>query len=310
LGTLSAQLSRLAASSEALLLMGETGTGKEIAARHVHAMSMRSGPLIAVDCGALPEQLVESTLFGHDKGAFTGATEARVGDIVRADRGTLFLDELGNLSPSAQAKLLRVLETKMVRPVGGRDSTRVDVRFVAATNAELDDAEFRSDLRFRLSGFVARLPALRKRKEDLGLLIRSLLSESGVIRARISRSAAQKLVSHSFPGNIRQLRGVLRSAAVLHAKDGALDIDVEALDMLDARAPHPHEAASTPLVSTRGKAPDRDALQAALIASRGNVAAAARDLRTSARQLYRWLAREDIDPETFRPSEHREPSAG
>lgn len=299
LGKLSSQLDRMARSTEPVLLLGETGTGKEIAARRVHQVSLRKGPLVAVDCGAMPEQLFESTLFGHEKGAFTGATEARQGDIVRAHQGTLFLDEVGNLPPAMQSKLLRVLETKNVRSVGGRETAKVDVRWVAATNASLTDDEFRSDLRYRLEGFVARLPPLRKRREDLGLLISALLLEVGVTKARITRAAANRLFSHSFPGNVRQLRQVLRTAATLHADELQLELDVDAFEGLEEGAGEAESRAGrTP--RPPGATPDKPTIEDALTRADGNVAQAARSMGTSARQLYRWLERLQIDPDTYR----------
>ncbi len=302
LGKLGAQLDRIARSGEPVLLLGETGTGKEIATKRVHHISERPGPLVAVDCGAIPENLVESTLFGHEKGAFTGATEARQGEIARAHQGTLFLDEVGNLPFATQAKLLRVLETKVVRPVGGKDSQKLDVRFVAATNSELDEESFRSDLRFRLSGFEARLPPLRERREDLGLLACVLLSELGVRKARISRSAARLLFHHDYPGNIRQLRQVLRTAALLHGSSEEIELDVDAFESLAGtgkqRALVPSSGPQK--VLSRADAPGKEALEAALSTAKGNVAAAARELKTSPRQLYRWLEKHQLNPDDFR----------
>ena len=300
LGRLAEQLDRIARSGEPVLLLGETGAGKDVAARRVHQVSGRPGPLVAIDCGAMPESLFESTLFGHEKGAFTGATDARVGDIARANRGTLFLDEVGNLPLATQAKLLRVLEEKAVRPVGGREPSEVDVRWIAATNAALSDGErFRADLRFRLAGFVARIPPVRERREDLGLLMASLLREAGVTQASLTRAAASRLVHHPLPGNVRQLRQALRSAAFLSPTRGEVTIDVEVLRELDeaAASAEPGAAADPP---PRMSAPDKEALEAALRAAQGRVAVAARALGTSSRQLYRWLERLEVDPDAFR----------
>lgn len=307
LGQLGAQLERIARSSEPVLILGETGAGKEIAARRVHQLSQRSGPLVSIDCGAMPESLVEATLFGHERGSFTGATEARVGDIARAHRGTLFLDEVGNLPLPTQAKLLRVLETRTVRPVGGRDGVEVDVRWVAATNAALtDETNFRSDLRFRLAGFVARLPPLRKRKEDLGLLVSALLKEAGVTAARASKGGARLLMTHSFPGNVRELRQILRAAAVLH-KDGVVELAEdsfrEAVEASTAKAKDDVIAAEpdAPLVPPpRMAAPAKEAIEQALRTAQGRVSVAAKLIGTSPRQLYRWIEKLELDPEAFR----------
>ncbi len=306
LGSLHQQLARLARSSEPILLLGETGVGKEVATKFIHAASGRTGGLVAVDCGALPETLFESTLFGHEKGAFTGATEARVGDIARAHRGTLFLDEVGNLPMATQVKLLRVLETRQVRSVGGREPVDVDVRWVAATNSTLaDDSAFRSDLKFRLAGFIGRLPPLRARREDLGLLMGALLREAGVRKASLTRAAAARLFHHGWPGNVRQLRGVLRAAVFLAPDRTSITIDTPALEELELDtfdgAPEPSQglpAAATP--EPRLTAPSREALEQALTLAHGRVTVAARSLGTSARQVYRWLERMDIDPDAFR----------
>jgi sigma-54 dependent transcriptional regulator, acetoin dehydrogenase operon transcriptional activator AcoR len=304
LGELGAQLDRIAKSSEPVLILGQTGAGKEIAARRVHQVSGRSGPLVSIDCGAIPEALVESTLFGHEKGAFTGATEPRVGDIARAHRGTLLLDEVGNLPLATQAKLLRVLETRAVRPVGGLHPVEVDVRWVAATNAELGDEDsFRSDLRFRLAGFVARLPPLKKRREDLGLLIAALLKETGVAKASITRNAARRLVQHSFPGNVRQLRQLLRSAAFL-ATSGKLEVDDDVIENIaptDEAAPLPSEPETPNISPPRMAQPPRAVLEESLRTAQGRISAAAQLLNTSPRQLYRWLERLGIDADSFRP---------
>ncbi len=164
-------LSRIAPSTESVLVLGETGAGKEVVADTIHRASRRTGKLVSVDCGAIPDSLFEATLFGHRRGAFTGAEEARTGEIVRANNGTLFLDEVGNMTASAQAKLLRALETRQVTPLGASEPVSVDTRWVAATNRELfGDSGFRADLLRRLAGYVARIPPLRARREREGAL--------------------------------------------------------------------------------------------------------------------------------------------
>jgi DNA-binding NtrC family response regulator len=310
LAALNEQLLRIARSGEPVLLLGETGVGKDVVARFVHAQSQRSGAMVAVDCGALPETLFESALFGHVKGAFTGATEARAGDIEQAHQGTLFLDEVGNLPLPLQAKLLRVLETKQVRRLGQKDALQVDVRFVAATNAALDDdGSFRSDLRFRLAGFVARIPPLRARREDLGLLMATFLREAGLQRASLSRAAAARLLYHEWPGNLRQLRAALRTAVFLAGSPKELTLEPSMFDELDgpegpfvaAPVSGPALVAADPeLEPSRRAAPPKEALEAALRSAAGRVTAAARALNTSPRQLYRWLERWDLDPDAYR----------
>ncbi len=212
------RLRRLADTSLPILLLGDRGVGKEIVARFIHHLSRRRGPFVGVDCGAIPDALLESELFGHRRGAFTTATE-RIGLIRSANGGTLFLDELGNLTPAAQTRLLRVLQEQHVRPVGAEEAVRVDVRWVAATNAaiETDEASFRRDLFDRLAGGRIVLPRLRERREDLGVLASHLLRAAGFTKVPITKAAARVLFQGSFDGNIRELRNTLVSAATLAA---------------------------------------------------------------------------------------------
>jgi sigma-54 dependent transcriptional regulator, acetoin dehydrogenase operon transcriptional activator AcoR len=283
-------LSRIAPSDEPVLLLGETGTGKEVAARMIHDRSGRKGPLVSLDCGAIPEALFESTLFGHRRGAFTGADKERVGEMVRADGGTLFLDELGNLPPASQARLLRALETRLVVPLGGSTGQEVDVRFVAATNRDVhaEDGGFRQDLLRRLSGYVAHLPPLRRRREDLGTLAAWLLREAGVKAAALSPQAGRRLFHSDFPGNIRELRTVLRSASLLAAGG---PIQPGHLMLKDA----PPRAEAAP----RG-ARTAEEVAAALRKTQGNVVQAAKLLGTQPKQIYRYLERYGLDLEAFR----------
>ena len=215
-----AVLERVAASDATLLVEGETGTGKELAARAVHdASARRRGPFVAVDCGALPEGLLESELFGHVRGAFTGASGARNGMLVRADGGTLFLDELGRISPTVQARLLRVLEERVVRPLGGDAERAIDVRVIAASRDDLDAevaaGRFRADLLYRLAVVRIALPPLRARREDLPGLVRELLRRRGLPDEPPGGPGLDRLVAHGWPGNIRELRNVLDRALAL-----------------------------------------------------------------------------------------------
>ncbi len=291
-------LALIAPSKEPVLVIAETGSGKELIANTVHRLSGRKGELVAVDCGAVPESLFESTFFGHEKGAYTGATESREGEVLRANKGTLFLDEVGNLAVPSQAKLLRVLEVSQVSRLGGRGPQPVDVRWVAATNAQLfDDQAFRSDLVHRLAGFVARLPPLRKRREDLGLLTARFLEELGVTSASISAPAARVLFNHPFPGNVRQLRASLRSAALLARADsegGKLQLDVPhfpelARPVAGAPASASPEGDTQLEVKPRAKPPTAEELMKVLDETGGNVSQAAKRLQTYPRQLYRWF---------------------
>ena len=222
------QAAQVAPTSTAVLLVGETGTGKELLARAIHAGSKRAeAPLIAVNCAALPSSLVESELFGHEKGAFTGATSAKPGRFELADGGTLFLDEIGELALETQAKLLRVLENGEFERVGAVRSRKVDVRLVAATNRNLEsavrDGSFRADLYYRLSVFPIRLPPLRERIEDVPLLVWDLIQrrqhELGRRIQHVPDAAMQALCRYAWPGNVRELGNVIERALILSHGD-------------------------------------------------------------------------------------------
>jgi transcriptional regulator with PAS, ATPase and Fis domain len=215
-----------------VLVLGENGTGKELMARRVHAMSRRAGrAFVAVNCGALPPTLLESTLFGHEKGAFTGADRARPGLFAEADGGTLFLDEVGELEPPTQVRLLRALESGEILPVGASRPVRVDVRLVSATNRDLDQAtasgDFRDDLYWRLKGVELVLPPLRDRGEDIPLLARHFLAEAATLvgdrgARTLTPEALDALRAHRWPGNLRELRHAMQRAAVLAGPDGRI----------------------------------------------------------------------------------------
>lgn len=222
-------ISRVAPTDATVLLQGESGTGKEVAAREIHRLSKRGGaPFVAVNCAAMAPQLVESEMFGHERGAFTGATEQRKGRFEAADGGTLFLDEVGELSGELQAKLLRVLQERRFERVGGADSIEVDVRVLAATNRDLErmisEGTFREDLFHRLSVFPMTLPPLRDRPGDLEPLAGRLLAAIGRGMGRdalyLEEGAIARLAEHSWPGNVRELRNVLERAVIMADGDG------------------------------------------------------------------------------------------
>jgi len=233
---LGAVIRQVAGSNFTVLIQGETGTGKELVARAIHQESGRADkPFIAIDAGAIPEALVESELFGHDKGAFSGADRRKEGLFQMANAGTLFLDEVSNLPLSSQPKLLRAIQERQVRPVGSSRAQAVDVRLIAATNGSLDNhiakGAFREDLYYRLAEFVISLPPLRERREDIAPLGHSFLEEASVELKRpasvISEGAAKLLKNFSWPGNVRQLRNVMRRAA-LQASGVTIDVrDIE-----------------------------------------------------------------------------------
>jgi DNA-binding NtrC family response regulator len=218
------KLEQMAPVSSTVLIQGESGTGKELVAKAIHDLSPRRGkPFIAVNCAALPDTLLESELFGHEKGAFTGAAERRLGRFELADTGTIFLDEIGEIPPSTQVKLLRVLETRTFFRVGGVQPIKVDVRVVAATNRSLKESvalgEFRDDLFYRLNVLNIYLPPLRERRGDVPLLVRRFIRELAKTHDRsfrgITAEAMQRLVEAPWPGNVRQLRNLIESMVVL-----------------------------------------------------------------------------------------------
>lgn len=221
-------IEQAAPTAASVLISGESGTGKELVAQTIHQLSPRAqAPFVPINCAAIPETLLESEIFGHEKGAFTGALERREGCFELADRGTLFMDEIAEMTPTTQVKLLRVLQERRFRRLGGRSEQAVDVRVIAATNANPSEAvksgRLREDLYYRLNVFALELPPLRQRKDDLPLLIQSFLAE---FNARNNKSvtavepAAMKLLEQSnWPGNVRELRNVLERAVLLSDGD-------------------------------------------------------------------------------------------
>ncbi|WP_374319377.1 sigma-54 interaction domain-containing protein [Aquabacterium sp.] len=230
--SLLADVERIARSEATVLIMGETGTGKELIARHIHHVSGRKGPFVAVNCGAFSESLIDAELFGHESGAFTGASQARAGWFEAANGGTLFLDEIGDLPMALQVKLLRVLQERQVVRLGSRRGIPLDVRLVAATNIDLAKAveaqHFRADLYYRLSVASVRLPPLRERPADIVPLARHFIT---VYRGRLSQpdadlspEAQQALLGYSWPGNIRELENVIHFALIV-CRDGVIQTD-------------------------------------------------------------------------------------
>jgi transcriptional regulator with GAF, ATPase, and Fis domain len=220
------QLREVAPTDVTVLLLGETGTGKGVAARALHQWSRRChGPFVHLDCGSLPQTLLESELFGHEKGAFTGAIALRKGRIEQAQGGTLFLDEIGELPLESQTRLLRLLQDRQIARIGGEQSLAVDMRVIAATHRDLDQAvkagTFREDLYYRLKVFPVQLPALRERPEDIPLLAAHFLSQMPSPPPRLSPAGLQALQGHAWPGNVRELEHLLQRAAIL-AKGGEI----------------------------------------------------------------------------------------
>jgi two-component system, NtrC family, response regulator AtoC len=303
-------LARAARSTATVLLRGESGTGKELAARAIHDRSPRSaGPFVVIHCAALPDTLLESELFGHEKGAFTGAACRKPGRIELADGGTLLLDEIGDVPLSMQVKLLRVLQERTFERLGGTESVKVDVRFVAATHQDLDAMvrakTFREDLYYRLSVVPIVMPPLRARPEDVAPLVARFAATFGAQNGRgslvVEVDAVERLQRESWPGNVRELQNFVERLVVL--SDGATitlaDVERE-LGRSAAMAPAAvtgAPAASGPAASTledRRRSTERDALVEALARVKGNRTAAARILGVSRRTLYNKLAEHGV----------------
>jgi two-component system, NtrC family, response regulator AtoC len=292
----------VAASRATILIEGESGTGKELVAQAIHQSSPRSrGPFIAVHCAALSESLLESELFGHERGAFTGAVERRVGRFESADRGTLFLDEIGEISASTQVKLLRFLETKAIERVGGSKPIELDVRLVAATNRNLEqlvrDGKFREDLFFRLNVVRLLMPPLRDRPEDVPLLlahfIRVFSDENGVPPLTVEPGALRTLQAYAWPGNIRELRNFCENAVVLRRGGSLTEYDLEPKFRGDLPAPGTPGAAPAPppvAGSLSVEENEKRLLREALLKARGNRTKAAELMGVSRRTLHRKLA--------------------
>lgn len=287
----------------AVLVLGETGTGKDVIARLIHDASKRSGAFIAVNCAALPESLVEAELFGHVKGAFSGAAHARKGLFSAAAGGTLFLDEIGDLPPSAQAKLLRVLEDGEVRPVGSERAHRVDVRVISATNRELGTrGDFRTDLLARLGAVEMRTVPLRARPEDIPALAIHLLSRAGHSGVSLDTNAIEALALYRWPMNVRELDAALRFAALTNQERIGL---VDLPEHVRAALPRMRED-----VRVSSIPPDRHSaseVERVLREYRGNIRQACRALGISRGHFYRLLKRWNLEPSSFRkePSDER-----
>jgi two-component system nitrogen regulation response regulator NtrX len=312
---LRALIARVAPTESRVLITGESGTGKELVASAIHRLSARgSKAFVTVNSAALPRDLVESEMFGHERGAFTGATERRLGRFELADGGTLFLDEVGDLGPEAQAKLLRVLESGVVERVGGERPFAVNVRVIAATNKDLRQAvragQFREDLLFRLNVLPIHIPPLRDRPEDVAPLVRQFAAR---FAARLGRpvtfdaGAVPLFASYTWPGNVRELANIVERMAILATSEVITAADVARVLPQDGTAPGivtppPGSGDDTPWrdldLSQTLDQYERALIAKALSVSRGNVAEAARRLQTDRANLYRRMRRLGIEPPT------------
>jgi DNA-binding NtrC family response regulator len=299
-------VSKVASTRSTVLIRGETGTGKELVARSIHHTSGRGKhPLVKLNCAAIPETLLESELFGHEKGSFTGADRRKPGRFELADGGTLFLDEIGDISPALQTKLLRVLQEREFERVGGTETIKVDVRVIAATHQNLEqmvrDGSFREDLFYRLNVFPIMVPPLRKRQADIPELARFFLArhakEAGRLHVKtIAADAMSRLASYHWPGNVRELENVIERAVILSTEDEAITVD--ALRFLDLGA----SPMATREVETSADAPlpdvlekiERDELVRAMEEANGSKAAAARALGINRSTLYYRLRKHGL----------------
>src|SRR5467141_4179929 len=307
------QIKQVADSPLTVLVEGETGTGKELVARAIHDLSdRREKPFITVDCGAIPDTLIESELFGYEKGAFTGADQRKAGQFQLAEGGSLFLDEIVNLPLPTQAKLLRALQERQVQPLGGKQPVRVAVRIIAASNVPLERevraGRFRQDVYYRLNEFGITLPPLRERDDILHLaneFLREASMELGRPCREISEAAAQILLRYRWPGNVRELRNVIRRAILL-ASDviepehlSVLPVDTPPASALRGE-PAPLDSSLKEIAEAASADAEQQAIRSALHTSKGNKSEAARHLRTDYKTLHLKMKQYDIEAGRFR----------
>jgi transcriptional regulator with PAS, ATPase and Fis domain len=284
-------LPRIAVSESTILLQGETGTGKELVARAIHGLSdRRDGPFVAVNCGALPDTLLESELFGYKAGAFSGAVKDKPGRFALAGGGTLFLDEIGEISQALQVRLLRVLQEREYEPLGATNTETADVRVVAATNRDLaalvDDGEFRQDLFYRIRVMQLDLPALRERREDIPLLVQHFVSVQNAVQKRqltgMSRDAMAVLMAHSFPGNVRELQNIIEHGFML-CREGQIELEHLPKDLVPISIPTGNRRRMEDVVTVV----EAQAIREALARTSGNRLAAAAELGMHKSTLFR-----------------------
>ena len=315
MGRIFDMIRKIADTPASVLITGGTGTGKELIARSIHANSKRkSGPFVPLNCGGMPEQLVESELFGHEKGAFTGATGLRAGLIEHAGGGTFFMDEIGELPLNLQVKLLRVLEERKVRRVGSNREIDVDIRLISATNQGIEEmvqeGAFRQDLYYRINTFVMRVPSLKERTDDIPLLaghfLKQCAEQAGKKIEGITEEAMEVLRRHSWPGNVRELQHIIERAVTLASSDEITPDDLpedlgEGFDGggaggIEVQVQLPYMAAKDAAI----EAFERTYIEHALSEHGGRVTRVAERIGVDRRSLYRILVRHGIDPVTFR----------
>lgn len=292
---------RVATNPHAVTLVGETGTGKELVAAAIHERSERTGDFVAVNCGALSEGLLESELFGHVQGAFTGATSSRRGLVARAEKGTLFLDEVTSTPPRLQTVMLRLLESGTYRPVGGNDESRADVRVIAAAQPDIHEAidagSFRRDLWYRLSRRIVELPPLRERREDIPLLARHF-ARTERPKAELAPELSLALVEAPWKGNVRELRNVVERSV-----EASRDTRLSNTTAVPHGRQTPRERPRMRLRQPKRERPSREALVKLLIDVDGRIAVAATQLGVDRKTIYRWLDAHGIDRDAIRQTD-------
>lgn len=289
------KISAVAPTDTTVLIIGESGTGKELVAEAIHKLSNRPGKLVKINCSAIPEHLLESELFGYEKGAFTGALRRKPGKFELANGGTLFLDEIGDMPPALQSKLLRVIETGEVEPLGATSAKKVDVRIIAATNQDLErlmkEGKFRQDLYFRLRVFVIEIPPLRKRREDIPILVsyflRQISAKLGKKITSLSKDIMDAFMEYDWPGNVRQLRNALEEIAIL--------AEGETINVLPTFIEK--EAIKPSLEGKTMEEIEREAIALALKKTGGNRVKAAKMLGIGTRTLYRKIEKYGLEKE-------------
>jgi len=303
-----AQVERVAPTESRVCILGETGTGKELVARAIHERSARSsGPFITLNCAAVPAELIESELFGHEKGSFTGASGRHIGKFEQADQGTIFLDEIGDMPLDMQAKLLRVLEEGEVERVGGTKPVSVNARVVVATHRDLEgrvrEQKFRQDLFHRIYVFPLRLPPLRERRDDIPALVEHFAAQvcrqNGWKPVPFSADALQALQSHSWPGNVRELRNIVERVMLL-ATDGQVDLTTVQATLPNAASSSPSLAGSSGTLAERVQSFERETILAELRRSHHNVSEAAKALGLERSHLYKKAEQCGIDLRALR----------
>jgi DNA-binding NtrC family response regulator len=310
------EIERIAPTPLSCMVLGETGTGKEVVAREIHRLSGRRGSFQAINCAAIPANLLESELFGYRRGAFSGADRDKPGIIKLADGGTLFLDEIGDMPPEAQAKLLRVLQAREVFPLGGTTAERVDIRVVAATHRDLQrfvqEGRFRGDLFARLNEHTVRLPPLRERKEDIFQLVRHFAARFGRPQTQFSFSFLVALLHYDWPFNVRELESCIKRALALSAGEPLdashlPDAVSEAMRGYGERprslvptAPPGGRVSQPPPMSVARRVPSEAELRELLLRYRGNIAAVGRELGKQRMQVHRWMKKYSISIDEYR----------